>query len=75
MCIFSITLSSWFIRYFLHCTGSRRKVSSSTKLPSNFPAFLRESKNKEEFFQFLTDVVIAECTLPDGKELQITDGK
>lgn len=34
--------------------GIRRKVSGQAKLPANFQDFLRDGRNKEEFFSFLT---------------------
>ena len=32
-------------------SGTRRKVTASTKLPQNFRDFLRDSTKKEELFQ------------------------
>ena len=37
--------------------GRRRKVSGQAKLPTNFQDFLRDTKNKEELFSFLTSKV------------------
>ena len=38
-------------------TGNRRKVSGQVKLPMNWVQFLRDSTNKTELFQFLTQKV------------------
>lgn len=38
-------------------TGTRRKVSGQAKLPANWIQFLRNSTNKTELFQFLTEKV------------------
>ena len=46
--------------------GVRRKVSGQTKLSPNFKDFLRDSKNKEELFNFLTHK-ISNCDYPEGK--------
>ncbi|KAG0724638.1 hypothetical protein GWK47_040164 [Chionoecetes opilio] len=53
--------------------GVRRKVGGPTKVPSNWPDFLRDSTNKEELFQFLSDKV-GSNDWPDGKEVFITSG-
>ena len=37
--------------------GVRRKVNSQTKLPTNFPDFLRDPRNKTELFALLTEKV------------------
>ena len=54
--------------------GVRRKVSGPTKLPSNFKDFLRDSKNKEELFNFLTNKV-SNCDFLSGEQVYITSGK
>ncbi|XP_046544723.1 uncharacterized protein LOC124254923 [Haliotis rubra] len=54
--------------------GKRRKVSRQTKLPANFPLFLRDSKNKEELFELLTGGV-AGFTYETGKNVFITSGR
>ncbi|KAG0729478.1 hypothetical protein GWK47_003462 [Chionoecetes opilio] len=46
--------------------GVRRKVGGPTKVPSNWPDFLRDPTNKEELFQFLSDKV-GSSDWPDGK--------
>jgi len=33
--------------------GTRRRVSSCTRIPGNWPAFLRNNENKQELFRFL----------------------
>jgi len=33
--------------------GTRRRVSSSTRIPGNWPGFLRNNENKQELFRFL----------------------
>ena len=47
--------------------GVRRKVSGTTKLPSKFKDFLRDSMNKEELFSFLTDKVSKCAYYSQGK--------
>lgn len=54
--------------------GIRREVSGQTKLPLNFQDFLRDSKNKRELFDFLTDKVSMIATLWI-KKFYITAGK
>ncbi len=53
--------------------GVRRKVSGLTKLPSNWMDFLRDPRNKEELFSFLTSTV-AEFAFPPSKSIYITSG-
>ena len=53
--------------------GIRRKVSGEAKLPANFQDFLRDVKNKEELFNFLT-MKVAGYDYPSGKEVYITSG-
>eukprot|EP00745_Piridium_sociabile_P012394 TRINITY_DN190_c0_g1_i6.p1 TRINITY_DN190_c0_g1~~TRINITY_DN190_c0_g1_i6.p1 ORF type:complete len:743 (+),score=169.21 TRINITY_DN190_c0_g1_i6:247-2475(+) len=53
--------------------GVRRKVGGPTKVPSNWPDFLRDPTNKEELFQFLSDKV-GSSDWPDGKGVFITSG-
>ena len=53
--------------------GIRRKVIGKNKIPSNWPDFLRDSTNKQELFNFLSNkVALTEC--PDGKQIFITSG-
>ena len=54
--------------------GVRKKVSGPTKLPSNFQDFLRDSKNKEELFNFLTNKV-SRCDSLSEKHVYITSGE
>lgn len=54
--------------------GVRRKVNGQTKLPPNFKDFLRDSKNKEELFNFLTHK-ISSCDYSEGKAVYATLGK
>lgn len=54
--------------------GVRRKVKGQTKLPTNFPDFLRDSKNKTELFELLTEKV-AKFDYPTGKTVYITAGR
>ena len=54
-------------------TGVRRKVSSQAKLPANWMQFLRDSENKSELFQFLTQKV-AGFDFPADKSISITSG-
>lgn len=53
--------------------GVRRKVAGQTKVPSNWPDFLRDPTNKQELFQFLSDK-IASSTFPDGTQVFATSG-
>jgi len=53
--------------------GVRRKVRGQTKLPTNFPDFLRDPSNKTELFEFLSKAV-ANYEYPIGKEVYITSG-
>ncbi|KAJ8043846.1 hypothetical protein HOLleu_11123 [Holothuria leucospilota] len=54
--------------------GARRKVEGKNAIPGNWKDFLRDSKNKQELFAFLTDK-IAMTTCPDDKEIFITSGR
>lgn len=54
--------------------GVRRKVSSQAKIPSNWMAFLRDSTNKLELFQFLSQK-ISLFAFPSEKSVCITSGK
>lgn len=54
--------------------GVRKKVSSQTKLPKDFGAFLQDSQNKEELFALLTEDVAATDYPPD-KVVHITAGQ
>ena len=54
--------------------GVRRKVSGQTKLPVKWMNFLCDSKNKTEFFAFLTDK-IAEFTFSSSKLVYVTSGQ
>ena len=54
--------------------GIRRKVQGHTKLPTNFSDFLRDTMNKTELFDFLTEKV-ATYKFSDGKQVYITSGK
>ena len=54
--------------------GIRRKVIGKNKVPSNWPDSLRDSTNKQELFNFLSNkVALTEC--PDGKQIFIASGK
>ncbi len=53
--------------------GIRRKVSSQAKFPSNFQDFLRDPKNKEELFSFLT-ARTSSHNFPPDKLVNITSG-
>ena len=53
--------------------GIRKKVSGHVKLPRNFQDFLRDAKNKQELFEFLTSNVFSLITEPD-KLLCATSG-
>ena len=43
------------------------------KLPTNWKGFLRDEKNKEELFHFLS-IKIMEFKFPDGKDIFLIDG-
>ena len=51
--------------------GVCRKVSGLAKLPTNWMDFLRDPKNKEELFSFLTSRV-SEFVCPPSKSIHIT---
>ncbi len=53
--------------------GVRRKVSGNAKFPSKFQDFLRDSNNKKELFEFLTQKVL-DCDYPPDKQVYITSG-
>ena len=53
--------------------GIRKKVSGHVKLPRNFQDFLRDAKNKQELFEFLTSNMFSLLTEPD-KLLCATSG-
>ena len=52
-------------------SGARRRVTFSTKIPSNSAAFLCVDLNKQEFFVELAKT-LKNKTLPQGKQLFIT---
>ncbi len=54
--------------------GVRRKVSQSTKLPTNFVGFLQDDKNKEELLEMLSDDV-ANHDYIATKTVNITAGR
>jgi len=45
----------------------------NNKIPTNWKGFLRDEKNKEELFSFLS-VKIMQFKFPDGKKVFVTDG-
>ncbi|KAL9954024.1 hypothetical protein ACROYT_G041512 [Oculina patagonica] len=51
--------------------GVRRKVAGHVKLPQNWQAFLEDSSNKKELFNFLTKQVET-ASFPDDKFVYIT---
>ncbi|KAG0721701.1 hypothetical protein GWK47_045906 [Chionoecetes opilio] len=53
--------------------GVRRKVAGQTKVPGNWPDFLRDPTNKVELFQFLSEKIVS-TTFPDGKQVFATSG-
>ena len=53
--------------------GTRRKVQAQAKLPTNFSDFLRDTENKCELFDFLTQKVSMH-DYPSGKQVYITSG-
>ncbi|XP_071962143.1 uncharacterized protein [Antedon mediterranea] len=54
--------------------GVRRKVGGQTKIPGNFPDFLKDPVNKEELFNFLT-TKMSTHDYSDCKEVDITSGE
>ncbi len=52
----------------------RRKVSGQTKLLGKWMDFLRDSKNKEELFAFLTSKV-ADYSFSSGSVVYVTSGE
>ncbi|XP_048003917.1 uncharacterized protein LOC125240114 [Leguminivora glycinivorella] len=56
-------------------TGSRQRVSASTKIPKGWANFLREGTNKEELFHFLTSRAHSHFTdTTTDKEFYATNG-
>jgi len=52
-------------------TGTRTRVTGSTKVPKNWQAFLREDSNKTELFHYLATLLIAQ-SVGDSKQLFVT---
>ncbi|KAH3816089.1 hypothetical protein DPMN_117597 [Dreissena polymorpha] len=50
--------------------GSRRRVTSSNRVPNNWRSFLRVDENKTELFQFLAQQSLS--LSEDGKEIYCT---
>ncbi len=53
--------------------GIRKKVSGHVKLPCNFQDFLRDTKNKQELFEFLTSNVLS-SDIESDKVICVTSG-
>ena len=53
--------------------GVRRKVTGHVKLPQNWQAFLEDTSNKKELFNFLTKQVET-ASFPVDKLVYITSG-
>jgi len=53
--------------------GSRRRVTSSNRVPNNWQSFLRVDENKTELFQFLAQQSLS--LSEDGKEIYCTSGE
>ncbi len=53
--------------------GIRKKVSGHVKLPRNFQDFLRDTKNKQELFEFLTSNVLS-SDIESDKVICVTSG-
>ena len=51
--------------------GGRIKVKGSTKIPTNWNAFLQNDDNKKELYEFLA-IEIAKAEIPQGKTLVAT---
>ena len=54
--------------------GVKRKVSSQSKIPSNWLNFLRDPNNKTELFAFLTKIASEKLSL-EGKEIYVASDK
>jgi len=54
--------------------GVRQKVVGKNKMPTNWKGFLRDEKNKEELFKFLSIKTMA-FKFCDGKEVFVTNGQ
>ena len=52
-------------------TGTRTRVTGSTKVPKNWQAFLREDSNKTELFHYLATLLIAQ-SVGDSMQLFVT---
>ncbi|KAG0718686.1 hypothetical protein GWK47_007523 [Chionoecetes opilio] len=50
-----------------------KEVAGQTKVPGNWPDFLRDPTNKVELFQFLSEKIVS-TTFPDGKQVFATSG-
>ena len=75
-----IVWDTYFLDSLKECTREkrgkvvRRKVSGQAKLPGRWMDFLRDSKNKTEFFTFLTNKIV-KFTFPPGKLVYVTAGQ
>ena len=54
--------------------GIRRKVAGKNMVPTNWKCFLRDEKNKQELFEFLSNKV-AVFKYPENKEVFVTQGQ
>ncbi len=54
-------------------SGIRIKVSAQAKIPKKWEEFLRDAKNKEELFSFLTNT-LSHVAMPEGKSIFVTAG-
>ena len=54
--------------------GIRRKVAGKNKVPTNWKGFLRDEKNKQELFEFLSTKIVA-FDYAESKEVFVTKGQ
>jgi hypothetical protein len=54
--------------------GTRKKVGAGTKLPGNWPDFLKDDHNKSELFCFIAEQV-ASHPFPTGKAVYVTQNE
>ena len=52
-------------------SGTRRRVASSTRIPGNWPGFLRNDENKQELFRFLAQKCV-DCETEGDKTIYST---
>ena len=54
-------------------SGIRIKVSAKAKIPKKWEDYLRDARNKEKLFSFLTES-LSRAAVPESKAISITTG-